>query len=194
MSARTRTTVGSLVALSIAALLSRDAANAQAAAKKQDSGGLPTQKFRDEHQQVKVHLGHVAEWVGNLQTAPADQKKQLAQKVVAFFEKDIKPHAEWEEANLYPVIDQLTGATKERFTSSMRYEHKIIGRWIDELAAEAKKPQPDYVAFSRRADNLLGLIHAHFEEEEQVLLPYADKKMTRAEFEKAVKLGAAHRH
>lgn len=169
----------SMVVVFAAAVFAPASASAQ-------SGALPTQAFRDEHKEVKVHLGHVAKWVGELQGAKPDQKKQLATKVVAFFAEHIRPHAEWEEKHLYPVIDKLAGAEKNRFTSTMRYEHTIVARWIDELAAEAKKASPDYVAFARRADNLLGLLGAHFEEEEEVLLPYADKKLTRAEFEKAV--------
>ena len=151
------------------------------------AGELPTQSFRDEHREVKEHLGHVAGWVGQLRTQPPAEQRRTAEQVVTFFEKHIRPHAEWEEAHLYPVIDRLAGTREpSRLTSTMRYEHRVVGRWIDELRAELKKPTPDYVAFSRRADNLLGLLGAHFEEEEQVLLPYADRQLTRAQFEEAV--------
>ncbi len=145
---------------------------------------LPSQTFRDTHKEVKAHLAHVAEWNGSLARSP---DRKTAEKIVAFFEQHIKPHAEWEEEKLYPVVDKLAGTTAEnRFTSTMRYVHRVVGRWIGELAGELKKPKPDYTAFARRADNLLGLIQAHFEEEEEVLLQYADAKLTREQFEEAV--------
>ena len=159
------------------------------------AGELATQAFRDEHEEVRVHLAHVAESVGQLARQDRAQQRKTAEQVTVFFEKHIRPHAEWEEQHLYPVIDRLAGTGEaNRFTATMRHEHKVVGRWIDELRAELEKPNPDFVAFSRRADNLLGLLSAHFEEEEEVLLPYADRKMTRAQFEQAVKLKGAGHH
>jgi hemerythrin-like domain-containing protein len=156
---------------------------------------VPTQSFRDTHKEVKVHLGHVAQWTGQLvRQKPAEQKK-TAEKIVGFFQQHILPHADWEEKSLYPVVDQLAATTEQnRLTSTMRYEHKVVGRWTDELAKETAKERPDYVAFARRADNLLGLISAHFEEEEEVLLAWADQKMSKAQFEEAVQLREGGHH
>jgi hypothetical protein len=66
----------------------------------------------------------------------------------------------------------------------MRYEHRIVGRWIGELRAEADKPKIEAAKFARRTDNLLGLIWAHFEEEEEVLLPFIDNGMSKVQFER----------
>lgn len=155
-------------------------------------GALPTQAFRDEHKEVLLHLEHVKEWVGALPSQKPEEQKKSAQRIHKFFAEHIRPHAEWEEKNLYPVIDRLTNSKKDPFTSTMRLEHVIVGRWIDELAAELKKSKPDYVAIARRSDNLLGLLWAHFEEEEKVLLPYVDRSMTREAFEKEVNLEKGH--
>lgn len=54
------------------------------------------------------------------------------------------------------------------------------------------KPRPDYRAFARRTDNLPGLIAAHFEEEEEVLLPLIDRSLTTEQFEKEIGGAAAH--
>jgi hemerythrin-like domain-containing protein len=151
----------------------------------------PTAAFRAEHRTIQEHLRHVHDWVGALSTqSPAEQRKS-AQKITAFFEEHIKPHAEWEERFLYPVVDKLAGGGANAFTSTMRYEHRIVGRWIGELRAQADKPTIDAAKFARRADNLLGLVWAHFEEEEQVLLPFIDKGMSREQFERALGPGAA---
>lgn len=139
--------------------------------------------FRAEHVEVRKHLEHVREWTGALARQPKERRVQTAKDIVAFFEGHIVPHAEWEESKLYPVIDELAGTkASNRFTATMRHEHRIVGRWIKELRELAGKEE--HAAFARRADNLLGLITAHFEEEEEVLLPLADGALTREEFER----------
>jgi hemerythrin-like domain-containing protein len=155
----------------------------------------PTTAFLVEHREMQEHLGHIRDWVGTLPTQhPAEQRK-TTQKIASFFEAHIKPHAEWEERFLYPVVDKLAGGGPNAFTSTMRYEHRVVGRWIGELRAEADKPKIDAAKFARRADNLLGLIWAHFEEEEEVLLPLIDKGMSKAQFEREMGPGAgAHGH
>lgn len=150
----------------------------------------PTAAFRAEHREMQEHLRHVHEWVGALASQQPQEQRKTAQKVASFLEQHIKPHAEWEEKFLYPVVDKLAGKGPNAFTSTMRYEHRIVGRWIGELRAEADKPKVDAAKFTRRADNLLGLISAHFEEEEEVLLPFVDKGMSKAQFEHELGPGA----
>lgn len=147
------------------------------------SNALPSAAFRAEHKEVLLHLGHVKEWAGALATQKADAQRKTALRIVEFFNGHIRPHAESEERTLYPLIDELTDTRKHPFTSSVRHEHRVVGRWIDELVAEVRKDAPDYVAFARRTDNLLGLLWAHFEEEEQVLLPIVDQRLSAEQFE-----------
>lgn len=168
------------------ALLFAAAASASTTAAAGDADPRPTAPFRQEHVEIQEHLGHIRDMVGSLATARPEARAGTMKNVVQFLERHIKPHAEWEERVLYPVVDRHARAEKPPFTASMRHEHKIVGRWIEELAQESKKPSPDAVAFARRADNLLGLIWAHFEEEEQVLLPILDQKMSREQFKKEI--------
>jgi hemerythrin-like domain-containing protein len=150
----------------------------------------PTARFRAEHKEVGEHLRHVHEWVGALSTQQAAEQRKTAQRVAAFFEEHIKPHAAWEERFLYPVVDKLAGRGPNAFTSTMRYEHRVVGRWIGELRAEADKERIDAELFSRRTDNLLGLLWAHFEEEEEVLLPFIEKEISKEQFERELGPGA----
>jgi len=144
----------------------------------------PTAPFRAEHVEVKEHLGHIDAMIGSLPTAPAASQRQTMTMVANFLHEHIRKHAEWEEAKLYPAVDRRTHEGKYPFTASMRYEHRIVGRGIDDLAARAKAETIDAVAFARAADRLVGLIQAHFEEEEEVLLPILDATMTQEEFAK----------
>lgn len=159
------------------------------------SGGLaadrPSEGFRKEHVEIKKHLDHVKAWAGELPGLPEAERGKRMTAIVGFFREHIEPHAQWEEKVLYPAVDKRACTGTQPFTATMRHEHGIVGRWIGELDAEAKKPKPDVTAFVRRTDNLLGLISAHFEEEEEVLLPILDKAMTPEQFEKEI--GAAHK-
>jgi hemerythrin-like domain-containing protein len=150
----------------------------------------PSEHFRKEHLEMKKHLAHVEDLVGNLGRSNPEEQKKKMMEIVSFFQVHIKPHAEWEEEKLYPAVDKRTckGSDKgsDVFTATMRHEHKIIGRWIDEIASEANSKSPNAQRFSRKTDQLLGLINGHFEEEEEVLLPILDRSMTREEFEQEI--------
>jgi hemerythrin-like domain-containing protein len=154
--------------------------------------GRPTDKFRAEHAEIKIHLSHVEQWAGDLTSQPPPGQKKTMAKIVRFFKEHIRPHAEWEERRLYPAVDKRVGKGTEVFTSTMRYEHRIVGRWVEDLVKEEKKTAPDAKDFARKTDQLLGLIRAHFEEEEEVLLPILDKSMTPAQFEKEISSGEGH--
>ncbi|GMU67149.1 MAG: hypothetical protein AMXMBFR36_34230 [Acidobacteriota bacterium] len=152
----------------------------------------PTASFRAEHAEIKEHLRHLDAMVGGLDGAPREERRRTMEFVVKFLNEHIRSHAAWEEAHLYPVVDDRAGRKGEPFTASMRYEHGIIGRAIDGLAALAAAASPDAKAFARAADRTLGVIAAHFEKEEEVFLPVLDRSMTRAEVEAVLAKPPAH--
>ena len=146
-----------------------------------------TDGFRTLHQSLRTHINHLTALAGQLPKQTPEQQKAAMQEIVTCLTDNIHRHARVEEEVLYPVVDQAAGTTGEfLFTATMRYEHRIVGRWITELRSLAKEPNPDITAFARRTDNLLGLVRAHFEEEEDILLPVLDAKMTVAQFKKEV--------
>ena len=44
------------------------------------------------------------QWAGALPAQQPAEQKRTAQKIASFFEKHIKPHAEWEEQILYAAV------------------------------------------------------------------------------------------
>ena len=54
--------------------------------------------------------------------------------------------------------------------------------------AEAGKWEPDPFAFAQRANQLIGLLEAHMEVEEQVLLGVIDQTMSAEEFDRGLLL------
>lgn len=154
-------------------------------------GSRPTDGFRSEHAKIHEHLSQIQNWTGALLQQSADEQIKTMEKIVSFFDSKIKSHAAWEEESLYPLVDKIASPSNNSFTSSMRHEHKIISRWIDELNEEMHSEGPNALAFTRATDQLLGLIKAHFEEEEEVLLPFIDNSMTAQEFKDEIQ-GTLH--
>ena len=135
------------------------------------SAGRPTEGFREEHAEVKEHLKHLHEMAGSMARSDAAAQRTTARFIVKFLTEHILEHAKWEEAHLYPAVDRRTHGGDYPFTATMRYEHRIIGRWISQLDDAAKSTELDAIQFTRNTDRLLGLVGAHFDLEEDVLLP-----------------------
>jgi hemerythrin-like domain-containing protein len=154
----------------------------------------PTDNFRKEHAEIKEHLQHLHDMAGSLLAADAAGQRKTAQFIVNFLGDHIRSHAKWEEQRLYPIVDQRTGAGKHPFTSSMRYEHGIISRGIDDLGNLAAGATVDPAIFLRKTDRLLGVISAHFEKEEEVFLPILDQTMTKEQLEKELATATTHAH
>lgn len=151
----------------------------------------PTKEFRSHHAEVLEHLGHVDAMAARLEKESPDKQLQTMQRVVGFFREHIGPHALDEERVLYPAVRRRAGEGN-RLTEVPVYEHRIVERWITDLETEAAKDTPDAAAFSQKAVHLVGLLRAHFEVEEQVLLPILDATMTTAEFKREVGDRMAH--
>ncbi len=154
---------------------------------------LPTASFRAEHAQVKEHLRHIDSMAGGLAAQDPEKQLRTAAFITEFLTDHILSHAAWEEEHLYPSVEKRTHGGEHRFTASMRYEHGIIARGIEDLKTRAAEARFDPAGFTRATDRLLGVIAAHFEKEEEVFLPVLDKSMTREEVEKELSIGEAHR-
>lgn len=126
----------------------------------------PTEPFVREHAHIAAELDRI-------------ERSSDRHAALAFFRDQILPHAAWEERALYPAVDRRA-SKGEPFTASMRREHTIVKRWSGEL------PRLEGEAYARRVQQLVGLVRAHFELEEQVLLPVLDRSMTAEEFHREV--------
>jgi iron-sulfur cluster repair protein YtfE (RIC family) len=153
----------------------------------QDDNVRATEGFRALHQELRTHTTHLTILAGKLPKQSPEEQTATMTEIVTCLTDNIHSHAKIEEDVLYPVVDKASGSPPDYpFTATMRYEHRIVGRWITELRNNANQPSPDITAFTRRTENLLGLISAHLEEEEDILLPVLDAKMTVAQFKKEV--------
>jgi len=132
-----------------------------------------TAPLREVRGRLRVALAEIAARTGDLPALPLHARSAAMREVAAELEAQLRPHLEWEERTIHPVVDKFACEGPAAFSASMRYEHEIVYRTLLELRGRAADAE-GAVAFSRRVDNLLGLVLAHFELEEEVLFPILD--------------------
>lgn len=149
---------------------------------------LPTGPMRAEHAALLRRISAIDALVSALGASgsPAERLGTMTE-IFEFFQAHLLPHADAEDQVLYPVADAK--AAGGQFTASLRHEHRVISRWIDELSVLLRRKPPtadDARMFARRTDALLGLVRGHFECEEEVVLGLLDRTMTPDEFQRDV--------
>src|SRR5262249_19145968 len=106
---------------------------------------IPTQPLRDEHRELRPHVERLREAAEAVGDTPTPELHSLLEEVNDFLGRHLIPHAQAEEAALYPVVARLMGAPVA--TATMRHDYIAIGRAVvelrtlhDHLAAAAYQP------------------------------------------------------
>lgn len=131
-----------------------------------------------------VTLQGLGERIEKMHEAATLDQLALAREVLAFVSRQVAPHARAEEYTLYPAADWAAGEGS-RLTEPVRHEHQIVARRClaleKAISAGAPAGRLMHLCYA-----VLGLIAAHFEVTETVVLPYLDKAFDAARFEKEV--------
>lgn len=141
---------------------------------------LPTSPIREEHRELVPHLRHIESAAVGAWRWDADVAARRLPPIVAFLRDQLIPHAEQEEAVLYPEIDRITGGPT---TATMTLDHVEIGARTDRLAASVETAIEDWDSdvaadLSRQLASLAAIVVLHFEKEEEALLPLLDAALT----------------
>lgn len=131
-----------------------------------------TQAFRGHHSELAQELSDYATSFARGEST-ADPRA-----FAAFLKNELVPHAAGEEAELYPIMDELVRAHGEP-TATMRVDHEYIQNYvalIDAVAREFADVAPDKQKAPRAKLAKLGLelnaiFRMHLAKEEQVYLP-----------------------
>ena len=124
-------------------------------------------------------IRQVAELIGE---APIVEIRQGVEEVYDFLAYHLKPHAEAEDAALYPVVQKVLGSPDA--TRTMSRDHVEVGRYIEELASlkeklnEAALTPEQTKALRRVLFGVYALVKVHFAKEEEVYLPILDQGLT----------------
>ena len=141
-----------------------------------------TQPLRDEHKELFPYVDHirqVAELVGE---ASIGDIRSGVDEVYDFLANHLKPHAEAEEAALYPVVQKVLGSPDA--TKTMSRDHVEVGLNIDELAllrnglTDNALTAAQVTSLRRVLYGVYALVKVHFAKEEEVYLPILDQRLT----------------
>ena len=141
-----------------------------------------TQPLREEHKELLPHIEAILRVAEQIGERPVDKVRAGVDEVYEFLAYHLKPHAEAEEAALYPVVQKALGSPDA--TKTMSRDHVEVGRYIAELAAlrdtlNGPTLPSDQVKDLRRVlYGVYALVHVHFAKEEEVYLPILDKWLT----------------
>jgi iron-sulfur cluster repair protein YtfE (RIC family) len=141
-----------------------------------------TQPLREEHKELFPpvdRIRQVAELIGE---ASISEVRQGVEDVYDFLAYHLKPHAEAEDAALYPVVQKVLDSPDA--TRTMSRDHVEVSRYIEELAS-LKDELSDGTLTSEQTRSLrrvlygvYALVKVHFAKEEEVYLPILDQRLT----------------
>lgn len=143
-----------------------------------------TDSLRAEHSRILSTLHALGERIEKLHESGTLGQLSLAREVIDFVNRQVAPHARAEEYTLYPAADWAAGEGS-RMTEIARFEHGLIARRCQALekAVSAGAPAGKLMHLCY---GILGLVAAHFQATEEIVLPYLDRAFDAARFEKEV--------
>ena len=136
-----------------------------------------TQPLRDEHKELIPHIEQILEVANSIPDASVEQLRSGVQEVYEFLAYHLIPHAQAEDAALYPAVQKTLGSPDA--TRTMSRDHVEVGRYIEELAMLRQKLSPqNFKALQRVLYGLYALVKVHFAKEEEVYLPILEERLT----------------
>ena len=141
-----------------------------------------TQPLRDEHEELFPHVERIRQVAEKIGEAPIAEIRGGVEEVYDFLAHHLKPHAEAEEAALYPVVQKVLGNPDA--TKTMSRDHVEVGRYIEELAplridlAGTALTAVQVTSLRRVLYGVYALVKVHFAKEEEVYLPILDQRLT----------------
>jgi iron-sulfur cluster repair protein YtfE (RIC family) len=130
-----------------------------------------------EHRELFPWIDRIRDIGCSIGHVPAGDLAVSLHRVLVWLQGDLESHAAWEEAWLYPQIDDRAGSPWA--TRTMRFEHHQIRAAVRRLAAE--QADLGHELSRSQAGTLAGhvfgleaILRAHIEREERVLLPLLD--------------------
>jgi len=141
-----------------------------------------TQPLRDEHRELFPEVDGILAAAGSLGSEPTDVIVSRVEAAYDFLAYHLLPHAQAEDAALYPTVQQVIGAPE--VTRTMSRDHVEVGRYIEELAELKTGLTGATLTASQISDlrrvlyGLYAIVKLHFAKEEEVYLPILDERLT----------------
>ena len=129
----------------------------------------PTEPFRREHEELLVHIDHLAQAAREMPRLSVDERATVRDRILGFLRGTLMPHARAEEEVLYPEWAALVGFAGAAIP--MVHDHEAIVERIEQLEAA---DVADVDALQESLYGLYALISVHFRKEEDLQLPAFD--------------------
>lgn len=110
-----------------------------------------------------------------VETAADEGDLSRTNALFASFEQAMQRHFAFEEATLFPAIEEATGMRGVGPTAVMRHEHAQMRRVLEAMAQALAAADPQ--GLLDQGDTLLMLIQQHNLKEEHILYPMADARL-----------------
>ena len=136
-----------------------------------------TQPLRDEHKELIPHIERIREVADGIPELPLDEIREGVKDVYEFLAYHLIPHAQAEDAALYPVVGKVLGSPEA--TRTMKRDHVEVGRYVEELAdLKEGLSADDFKTLQRVLYGVYALVKVHFAKEEEVYLPILEERLT----------------
>jgi iron-sulfur cluster repair protein YtfE (RIC family) len=136
-----------------------------------------TQPLREEHKELIPHIENILRVADSISDLPLEQVQDGVEEVYEFLAYHLLPHAQAEEAALYPAVQQALGSPHA--TRTMSHDHIEVGRYIEELASLRRGISPRLFKPLRRVlYGVYALVKVHFAKEEEVYLPILEERLS----------------
>lgn len=140
------------------------------------------QPLRDEHRELWPHLEHLREVADEVGEVPAEELADRVGHLHRFLTEHLIPHAEAEDAWLYPAVAELLGGPAA--TDTMRRDHVEVRALTDALAGlvERLDRQGFDASLGRELRRVLyglyALVTVHFAKEEEIYVPLLEERLS----------------
>lgn len=141
-----------------------------------------TQPLREEHQDLYPQILRIRQVADQIGEVPVTRLRTDLEKVYDFLANHLKPHAEAEDAALYPVVQKALGSSEA--TKTMSRDHAEIGQYIDLLKKQLSEisefplTKSQIKALQATLYGVYGIVKVHFAKEEEIYLPILEGWLT----------------
>ena len=144
-----------------------------------------TQPLRDEHRELLPHIERLRALADGIGDSPRATLQHDVDRVYEFLTHHLIPHAQAEEAVLYPAVGKILGTPQA--TATMSRDHVEVSRLTEQLRRLRSQFSGANLATDQITDlrrvlyGLYALVKVHFAKEEELYLPLLDAHLSEAE-------------
>lgn len=141
--------------------------------------------LREEHRELLPHIEALRTAADAVGAVPYAELTRLVADAYEFLSGHLRPHAEAEEAALYPVVGRVLGSAGA--TATMSRDHVEVGKYIRDLDGLHSKLAAGEAGggiereLRRVLYGLYAIVSLHFAKEEEVYVPALEAALSHDE-------------